>query len=749
MKRTLITSALPYSNGYIHLGHLAGAYLPADMYARFMRLSGEEVLYICGSDEHGVAITISAEREKTTPKHIIDKYHKANLEAFVKFGMSFDFYSRTSNKLHKETAIDFFEKMLKQGYLAEKEENQFYDEKAKMFLPDRYVEGTCPNCGSDKARGDQCDKCGAYYEQTELKNPISIVTKTTPQVKKTTHWYFKLGMFQEFLETYIESNAANWKENVVQQARGWLKMGLADRAITRDLDWGISIEKAKGVDAEKAKGKVLYVWFDAVLGYITATKEWALVQESKKKNNVNNTKAEDWQKWWKDEETQHIAFIGKDNIVFHTIMLPALEMAYGGFIMPANVPANEFLNLEGNKFSKSRNWSIDLRDFIANFNSPQAVDSLRYTLASILPEAKDSDFTWKDFQAKTNNELSAILGNFINRTLQFIAKYFGGRIPILSEKNSNLEQLIKKLNDFIAENNVKSVEEVKDFYSKELNQDLANNDFVLFATFAIGVQHVSELYRKFKFRDAVTETMNLARAANKYFNDEEPWKSIKENPDKCHKTLYICSQIAYSLSILFAPIVPYTSHKIQNFFISNPILGMPNNGISNENVWKKTLEFNVAAGLQIAEPTLLFAKVEDEIIEKQIAKLGQNLSENNSNNSVKNDDTKADGMISIDDFAKIKLKTAKILEAEIVPNSKKLLKLQVQIGKEKRQILAGISEFYKPEELIGKIVVVVANLRPAKLMGLESQGMMLCASEKGKVIFVTPEKAAEDGIEVR
>ena len=759
MKRTLITSALPYANGYIHLGHLAGAYLPADMFARFMRLSGEEVLYICGSDEHGVAITISAENEKTTPKYIIDKYHKANLEAFAKFGMSFDFYSRTSSKTHHETALDFFENLLKKGYLEEKEEEQFYDKKAKMFLPDRYVEGTCPVCGDDKARGDQCDKCGAYYEQTELKNPISIVTSTTPVVKKTTHWFFKLGMFQSFIESYIVSHADTWKENVLNQSKGWLKMGLANRAITRDLNWGVSIENAKGIDKAKAKGKVLYVWFDAVLGYITATKEWAAVQAKKERG----IKTDDWKKWWQDENTEHIAFIGKDNIVFHTIMLPAIELAYGGYIIPTNVPANEFLNLEGHKFSKSKNWSIDLRDFISDFNTTQAVDALRYTLASILPETKDSDFTWKDFQSKTNNELSAILGNFINRTLQFTTKYLGGRVPILSEKYSDFAKLVKELNDFINSNNIKSVEEVKEnAYFKGLRDILSINDLTLFASFAIGVAHIAELYRKFRFKDAVLETMNLARAANKYFNDEEPWQTIKDTPDLCHKTIFVCSQIAYNLSILFAPIIPYTSHKIQSFFISSPILGMQNSGIATANIWQRALIFNVPEGLQIAEPTILFSKIEDDVIAKQIAKLGVNLaaSENNTSNNNASNKTSTSNttstnpaanneMISIDDFSKIKLKTAKVIEAEVVPKSSKLLKLQVKIGKEKRQILAGVGEHYKPEELIGKTVVVVANLRPAKLMGLDSEGMVLCASSSNKLFFITPEQEIADGAEVR
>jgi methionyl-tRNA synthetase len=738
MDRILITSALPYANGHIHLGHLAGAYLPADIYARVMRLIGKEVLYICASDEHGVAITISAEKENTTPKNIIDKYHKANLEAFAKFGMSFDFYSRTSNKLHHEVTLDFFENLLSKGYLVEKTEEQFYDKQANMFLPDRYVEGTCPVCGYDKARGDQCDKCGAYYEQIKLKEPISMVSNTPPIVKETTHWYFKLGMFQEWLEAYIDSNIGIWKDNVIQQAKSWLKMGLEDRAITRDLNWGVSIENAKKINKDKALGKVLYVWFDAVLGYITSTMEWAKKQSTK----GNGITADDWKKWWKDENTQHIAFIGKDNIVFHAIMLPAMEIAFGGYIMPTNIPANEFLNLEGQKFSKSRNWSIDLQDFISDFNTTQAVDALRYTLATILPENKDADFTWKDYQTKTNNELAAIFGNFINRTLQFALKNMGGRIPILSAKYAHIPDALKEFTRFYLANRNKSIEEIKTLYNSQFKGKLSDNGLNLFVNFAIGVNKICALYKKFKIKDAVAETMNLARAANKYFNDEAPWKTIKTDPEYCHKTIYICCQVAYSLSILFAPIIPYTSSKIQGFFGSNLILGCGNNGLKTNNFIRKALTFNLPEGIEIIQPTILFSQVEDSVIEKQVSKLGnlnnENKTEINNNNE-----------ISIDDFKKVKLKVAKILEVEKVPKSKKLLKLQVQIGNEKRQILSGISEFYQSEELVGKSVVIVANLAHTKLMGIESQGMILCAAADKNVILVSPEKEIADGTEVR
>ena len=619
MDRILITSALPYANGNIHLGHLAGAYLPADIYARFMRLMGEEVLYICASDEHGVAINISAENENTTPKKIIDKYHKANLEAFAKFGMSFDFYSRTSNKLHHEVALDFFETLLNKGYLIEKTTEQFYDKEAKMFLPDRYVEGNCPVCGYDKARGDQCDKCGAYYDQIVLKNPISTVSKTVPIIKETTHWYLKLGLFQDFLETYIDNNAGLWKDNVIQQAKGWLKMGLEDRAITRDLNWGVSIENAKGIDKEKAKGKVLYVWFDAVIGYITATMEWAKKQATK---GIGITE-KDWEKWWKNQKTKHIAFIGKDNIVFHTIMLPAIEMSYGGYIMPTNIPANEFLNLEGQKFSKSRNWSIDLQDFIADFQTTQVVDALRYALASILPENKDADFTWREFQAKANNELAAILGNFVNRTLQFTIKNMNGRVPTLSKKYSGISNIFKNIVVYSYNNRDKTIEEIKQYCEKKYSETLSENDINLFLTFITGIERISELYAKFKIKDAVSDTMNLARAANKYFNDEEPWKTIKtDNVDLCNKTIYICCQVVYTLSVLFAPITPYASAKIQGFLGSHSVLGNANNGLRTTNYIKRLFYFSIPEGIEIINPSILFSQIEDKIIEEQIAKLG-------------------------------------------------------------------------------------------------------------------------------
>ena len=718
MKRTLITSALPYANGYIHLGHCAGAYLPADIYVRHLRLKGEDVLYVCGSDEHGVAITIAAEKEKTTPQGIIDKYHNANKSAFEKLGISFDIYSRTSIKEHHETAKEFFADFLKKGYLIDKEEEQFYDPKAMMFLPDRYVEGICPNCGYDKARGDQCDSCGAYYNQLELKNPKSLVSGETPVVKSTVHWYLQFNVFQEFLENYIEGHSNDWKDNVLQQTRSWLKQGLAERAITRDLDWGVHIDEIEGIDKDKAKGKALYVWFDAVLGYITATKVWA---------SENNLGVDEWKKWWQNNDTRYIAFIGKDNIVFHTLIFPAMLHARNdNYILPDNVPANEFLNLEGQKFSKSRNWSIDLRDFLEDFNSDNFTDALRYTLAMNFPESKDSDFTWRDFQARNNNELADIVGNFINRSAHFVSKQYDSKVPALPDQFKNIKNEWERIISSDAE---------------DLNSDiLSDNDLKLIVSLKQGIRLVLDNYNRFRFRDAITETMNIARAANKYFNDEEPWKTAKSDPDKCAKTMYICCNLAYSLAVIFAPIVPFTASKIFSSIGLDPITGNPNSNSGKIDYWETAMNLNLSENSTFNKPELLFVKMEDDIIQTQIAKLGDNNTQSVDSSKEKTETN----LITIDDFKKIQLRTAKIIEAENIPKSKKLIKLQVDLGNEKRQILAGIAEYYKPEDLIGKLVVVVSNLQPAKLMGNESQGMLLAAnSGDGKLTLVHP---ADDSI---
>lgn len=588
-KKILITSALPYANGNIHFGHCAGAYLPADIYARYKRLAGDDVLYVCGSDEHGVAITISAEKEGVTPQEIIDKYHYANKEAFYKLGMSFDTYSRTSIPEHHKLAKEFFKYFLDKGYLQEEESEQFYDESVNMFLPDRYVEGICPNCGAEHARGDQCDTCGAYYNQIELIDPISLISGKTPTLKKTTHWYFKFGDFQEFLENYIESNSNTWKDNVLQQARSWLKQGLSNRAITRDLDWGVRIDDIEGIDKEKTKKKVLYVWFDAVLGYISATKEY-----------FGNS--DEWKDWWQNPETEYYAFIGKDNIVFHTLIFPA--MLHGRtdeenpYILPKNVPANEFLNLEGKKFSKSRNWSIDLKDFVKEHPEPEKIDALRYSLAMNFPETRDSDFTWKDFQARNNNELASILGNFINRSLVFLDKNFEGKVPELSGKYTTLI----------------------DYWNSGIDTDIEENDKVLINALKTGVGKIAENYERFKFRDAITETMNVARAANKYFNDEEPWKSNKTDIEKAKKTMFVCTQLVRSLAILFSPIVPYSTAYLQTLYGDEIATGEDNLII---NIWESASLPLLESGRKISKPEILFGRIEDDFVEAERAKLGE------------------------------------------------------------------------------------------------------------------------------
>lgn len=717
-ERYLVTSALPYANGYIHLGHCAGAYLPADIYVRFLRLQGKPTLWICGSDEHGVAITIAAEKEGKTPKEIIDKYHEANKFAFEKFGMSFDIFSRTSLPIHHETARDFFTDFLKKGYLIEKEEEQFFDPVANIFLPDRYVEGVCPNCGYNKARGDQCENCGAYYNQLDLMSPKSLITGQKPIVKKTTHWFFRFDLFQKFLENYIENNASNWKDNVIQQSRSWLRQGMKERAITRDLSWGVSIEGIEGIDSEKAKGKVMYVWFEAVLGYISATKH--LMKELKGKN-PQMTK--DWDSWWKNPKTHYIAFIGKDNIVFHTLLFPAMLHARNdGFILPENVPANEFLNLEGEKFSKSRHWTIDLIEFLSDFPDNSSIDALRYSLACNLPETKDADFSWKDFQTRNNSELAGIFGNFINRVVQFLYKNFEGKIPTLADKYKNLAEEWKITYEH--------------FYSgtkPELSNltSLKQNDVELIKGLATSHKNVTTFIYNFKIRDAVAEIMNSARFANKYFNDEQPWKTIKENPEECAKTLFICSQLLYSFAVLFSPIIPFSTKKIFEALDFDPIIGEPSFGFSGVDNWSNLFDFHLQEGTKIKSLGILFPLIDDKIIQKQISKLGK------SPDEILEEEKK--NQISYDYFSKIQLKTAKILEAEKVKKSKKLIRLLIDIGVERRQIVAGIGEHYSPEELIGKTIVVVTNLEPAKLMGIQSEGMLLAAStdDGSKLTLVT------------
>lgn len=684
-RRILVTAALPYANGKIHLGHLAGAYLPADSYARFQRSMGREVAFLCGSDEHGVPITITAEQEKITPQEVVDRYHALNRSAFDKFGMSFDNYSRTSLPLHHDTAREFFLALHEAGVLQKKTEKQLFDPKAKMFLPDRYVEGTCPVCKNPDARGDQCEKCGTFLNPTELIEPRSKITGEKPVLRDTVHWYFPLGRYQERLRQYIRERDTRdgWKPNVLQYCESWFKEGLTDRAVTRDLEWGVRVPVTGFSD------KVLYVWFDAVLGYISSTKEWA--------GRIGRQDL--WKDYWLRDDTKYIAFIGKDNVVFHCIVFPAMLMAWNDarpeqYILPENVPANEFLNFEGQKFSKSRGWGIDVDEFLDAFSA----DTLRYTLTMNLPESRDADFTWRDFQARTNNELADILGNLVNRTLTFAHRHCEGRVPAPPEEYSALDrQLLEALN----------------------NTPNAAADF----------------FERYRFRDATLEIMNLARLSNKYFNDSEPWKTAKSNPARCAGTIYLCLEALRSLAILFEPILPFASQKLWD------MLGRT--GKPCDDGWTSAAEQRMKPGTPLGTPEILFAKIDAAVIEPYLNKLRpepQNV----------NGTTTQPELITLDDFKRIDLRVAKIVQAEKVPKSEKLLKLQVKVGNDVRQIVAGIAQHYAPEDLQGKLIVVVANLQPAKLMGQESNGMLLAASDgEGKLVILTPEKEIAEGSSVK
>ncbi len=678
-EKILVTAALPYANGPIHLGHLAGAYLPADIYVRYQRLRGRDILFICGSDEHGVPITITADNEKVSPTVIIDRFHTINKESFNRFGMSFDIYSRTSIPEHHKTATEFFLEYYNSGLLVEKKSMQFYDNSRQMFLPDRYVEGTCPKCGNESARSDECENCGALYDPSELLNPVSKITGERPELKETSHWFFPFGKFQERLEKYVAEmdETYGWKDNVLQYCKGWFTAGLQDRAITRDLDWGVKLP-VSGVD-----NKVLYVWFEAVLGYISATKE------------LFKLRGEEggWRDYWQNPDTKYVAFIGKDNIVFHTIIFPAMLMAWNDrhddkFVLPQNVPANEFLNFEGKKFSKSRKWGIDVIDFLNNFEA----DSLRYTLTMNLPEYRDTDFSWKDFQAKHNNELADILGNFVNRTLTFIHKNFEGKVPALytlDEKDDELLNLLEAHPKKIAD--------------------------------------LMELYR---FKDASLEIMNLARAGNKYFNDSEPWKTLKSDRERCSTTLHLCLQTIYTLGILFMPVIPDTSQKILRML----------NKRSTE--WMNSGKLSLAEGEELGSPEILFKKIEDSTIEE--------IKQQTAPDPVEESDFEKLEPVPIDKFFETDLRIAEIVEAERVKKSDKLIRVQVSFGKEKRQVIAGIGKSYEPEALIGKKVVVVANLKPAKLMGLESQGMILAVeTPEGTLNVLEVDSLIKNGTKVK
>jgi methionyl-tRNA synthetase len=680
-QKILVTAALPYANGPIHLGHLAGAYLPADIYVRYQRLKGRDVIYICGSDEHGVPITITAEKEGITPQQVVDKYHYMNKESFEKFGMSFDNYSRTSLPLHHQTAQEFFLELYKKGILKEKTTKQLYCENDKMFLADRYVEGICPVCGSPGARGDQCEKCGSWLEQTDLIEPKCKICGSTPIIKDTSHWYLPLGDFQKRLEEWI-STKTSWKENVKQYVQSWFREGLQDRAVTRDLHWGVK------VPIEGVQGKVIYVWFDALLGYISSTKEWA----------QKIGQPEKWREYWQNPETRLIHFIGKDNIVFHCIVFPAMLMAWNDgrddkFILPDNVPANEFLNLEGKKLSTSRNYAVWLNEYLEKFEP----DPLRYALASILPETKDTDFSWREFQARNNNELADILGNFVNRTLTFAKKYFENKVPEIFELENIDNEMISKLKEY--------------------------------------ADKIAENYENFKIRDGVFETMNLARHANKYFNDTEPWRTIKENPKRASTTINICLQTVRALAILFEPVLPFSARKIWKMLNLNDDIV--------KSGWDSAYQLSLKPGHQLGEPEILFRKIEDSEIQEEIKKLKI------ASGEITEEKIEFKPQITIEEFQKIDLRVADVVECERVKNSEKLLKLKVKIGNEERQIVAGIGKHYSPEELVGKKVIVVANLKPAKLMGIESQGMLLAAVKDEKLTLITTLGEIESGSQVR
>jgi methionyl-tRNA synthetase len=677
--RILVTSALPYANGAIHFGHLAGAYLPADMYVRYQRLKGTDVLFIGGSDEHGVSILISAQKEGVTPKDIIDRYHELNKSAFERVGISFDNYSRTSLPIHHETAQEWFTAFRDQNLLTRSSEQQLYDPEARMFLPDRFVVGTCPHCGYDRAYGDQCENCSKYYDQTELINPRSLLSDADPIVREAEHWHFPLGAFQEKLEAYVASHEKDWKENVLQQVRSWLKAGLSDRPISRDLTWGV---KVPGED----DGKVLYVWFEAVLGYISSTKEWA----------AKSGTPERWREYWCGEDTKYVAFIGKDNIVFHCLMFPAMLMARGGYVLPDNVPANEFLNLEGRKFSKSQGWSIELQDFLDTYPA----DPLRYTLAMNMPETRDSDFYWKDFQARNNNELADILGNFVNRTAHFVDKHFDNAVPEAGAP------------------------------------DTADDAFL--ASFATTAETVASNYERYRFRDAVVNTMHLARAANKYFNDREPWKTVKSDRAVCATTLNCSLQAIYALSVFIEPVLPFTAQKLRDF------LRLPGDAPLR---WDGPAEYRLPSGHRLGEKALLFEKIDDKTVEAETAKLG-GMGAHEEETQRSHPPLKP--QITIEDFMRIDLRTGTIREAENVPKSNKLIRIIVDIGSEQRQIVAGIAMQYKPEDLIGKQIIIVANLKPAKLFGIESQGMLLAGSTENEgPVILTPLSVLSDGAQVK
>ncbi len=679
-QRFTITAALPYTNGPIHIGHLAGVYVPADIYSRFLRMQGHDVAFVCGSDEHGVPITIKAKKEGVTPQDVVDKYNGIIKKSFEDFGVSFDNYSRTSGKTHHDTASAFFKKMYEDGKFIEESTEQLYDEEAGQFLADRFVTGTCPKCGNEEAYGDQCESCGSSLNATDLINPKSAITGAVPTLKETRHWFLPLDQYEDFLKEWIlKGHKADWKSNVYGQVKSWIDDGLRARAVTRDLDWGIP------VPVEGGEGKVLYVWFDAPIGYISSTKEWA------------EREGKDWEPYWKDENTKLVHFIGKDNIVFHCIIFPVMLKAHGDYILPENVPANEFLNLEGKKLSTSKNWAVWLHEYLEDFPGQQ--DVLRYVLTANAPETKDNDFTWKDFQARNNNELVAIFGNFINRVVVLTNKYYDGIVPEPGTYSEIDEKTIAELKAYPAV--------------------------------------IASSIERYRFREAQGELMNLARLGNKYLADEEPWKLIKTDEGRVKTIMYVALQIASALSIISEPFLPFTSAKLKK------MLNHVDENSDNTPDWDiiGTKEALIPGGHQIGKAELLFSKIEDEQMEKQLEKLEATKTANAM------EDQKAEpqkDIATFEDFTKMDLRVGTIIEAEKMPKTKKLMVLKVDTGIDQRTVVSGIAEHFKAEDIIGKKVTVLVNLAPRKLRGVESEGMILMTENaEGKLVFVNPD---EEGV---
>ena len=669
-KRYLITSALPYANGPVHIGHLAGVYVPSDIYTRYLRLRGRDVISVCGSDEHGVPITIKAKKEGITPQQVVDRYHAIIKDSFEKLGISFDIYSRTSSKTHAETASAFFRKLYDEGKFVEKTTEQFYDEEAKSFLADRYIKGTCPKCNAEGAYGDQCEVCGSTLSPEELINPYSTLSGATPVKRETKHWYLPLDKYEQMLREWILEGHKEWKSNVYGQCKSWLDGGLLPRAVSRDLDWGIP------VPVEGAEGKVLYVWFDAPIGYISATKELT----------------PDWEKYWKSEDTKLVHFIGKDNIVFHCIVFPSMLKAHGGYILPENVPSNEFLNLEGDKISTSRNWAVWLHEYLVDF--PGKEDVLRYALCATAPETKDNDFTWKDYQARNNNELVAVLGNFVNRALVLTKKYYDGVVPACGELTEYDRETITELSSIKAslENNIEN----------------------------------------YRFREALKDAMNFARIGNKYLADSEPWKLIKTDAERVKTILNIALQITANIAVAIEPFMPFSAAKILNMLACEKF------------GWERLGAMDLLAeGHQIGVPTLLFEKIEDDVIQKQLDRLAE-IKKQNMAAEVKAEPQKAE--CTFDDFQKMDIRVSTILEAEKLPKTKKLLKLTIDTGIDKRTIVSGIAEHFTPEELVGQQVLVLVNLAPRDFKGITSQGMILMAEDAtGALRLVQPNEKTNSG----